>query len=120
MSILYPSFAQVLINTNSTLFIDGEYVLSQESTTQGDPLAMPLYAIGVVPLICQLGCYRSIPVLVCYDASACGSFSPWALGPTGLFGPDYGCFPNAVKTCLIVKLALLHQAKAIFFIGLGL
>ncbi len=42
---LCPSIATTLINTyrNSTdLFVDGTALLSQEGTTQGDPLAMPM------------------------------------------------------------------------------
>ena len=52
--ILCPSLARVLINTyrdDSPLFIDHEVIYSQEGTTQGDPLAMHMYAIGTLPLI---------------------------------------------------------------------
>ena len=51
---LCPSFSTVLINTyrsDVNLYIGYETLLSEEGTTQGDSLAMPMYALGTVPLI---------------------------------------------------------------------
>lgn len=51
---LCPSIATVIINTYrepTDLFVDGNSILSQEGTTQGDPLAMPMYALAILPLI---------------------------------------------------------------------
>ena len=54
---LCPSLATVLINTYrapTDLFVDGEVIYSLEGTTQGDPLAMPMYALATIPLLKRL------------------------------------------------------------------
>ena len=52
-----PSFAPISINTYRSaagLYIDGDMLFSEEGTTQGDPLAMPMYALATLPLIDQI------------------------------------------------------------------
>ena len=68
------ALSHILINTyhnNSQLFVDGQCILSKEGTTQGDPLAMAMYAIGTQPLVRRLD---GIAKQVWYaDDSAAGS-----------------------------------------------
>ena len=56
---LCPPLATILINSYrapTELFVDGtgDMLFSQEGTTQGDPLAMPMYALATIPPIRKL------------------------------------------------------------------
>ena len=113
-----PPLAKVLINTyrhNPQLFIDGEVLLSQEGTTQGDPLAMAMYAIATLPLIHRLD-HQTKQVWYADDAAAGGKLhhlhSWW--NQLQSCGPEYGYFANASKTWLVVKPELLPLASDIF------
>ena len=110
--------ATVLINTYrepTELFVGGEVLFSREGTTQGDPLAMAMYAIATVPLINKL---RGNATQIWYadDATAIGKLTDlkkWWDKICSL-GPAYGCFPNATKTWLVTKKDYLPAATAIF------
>ena len=50
---LCPSFVLILINTYrsaAALYTGGDILSSEEGTTQGDPLTMPMYALATLPL----------------------------------------------------------------------
>ena len=69
-----PTLACILINTYcspASLFVSGDTILSEEGTTQGDPLAMPMYAIAMIPLIRRLN-NDVTQVWYADDACACG------------------------------------------------
>ena len=118
---LCPSLATALINTYrapSELYVDGDVLLSQEGTTQGDPLAMPMYALATIPLIRKLKSKVNEVNQVWYadDASGAGKANRlrewWDLINTE--GPKYGYFTNASKTWLVSKEDCLSSAAAAF------
>ena len=65
----------ILINTyrsEARLFVMGKVILSKEGTTQGDPLAMAMYALAVVPLVHAIATQGALQVWFADDASAGG------------------------------------------------
>ena len=124
---LCPSMAAYIRNCYSTpsrLFVAGTEILSSEGTTQGDPLAMPVYAIGITPLLSLInatGYTLETEHKVKHAAFADD------LGGTGKlqqirewwdkivkFGPLLGYYPNASKSWLIMKYNQETEAKHIF------
>ena len=86
----------ILINTyreDVSLFIDNCCILSSEETTQGDPLAMAMYSVGVTPLINDLHGPHIYQIWFADDATAGGSLNglyDWWCRLKSL-GPSYGC-----------------------------
>ena len=115
-----PALAMVLINTYrepTELFVDGITLFSEEGTTQGDPLAMPFYALATVPLINHLDVAEDMKqVWYADDASAFGSLASirawWDRLST--VGPAFGYHANPAKTQLLTKEQHLDKAKEIF------
>ena len=113
-----PDFATILINcyrAPSSLFIEDHSLLSQEGTTQGDPLSMPFYALSTLPSIDKLP--DSVKQLwYADDAAAVGSIDclkQW-WDSLNFWGPKFGYFPNSSKTWLVTKKDFCDKAKAIF------
>ena len=106
--VLCPVIAVYAINTyrhSARLFIiDGKEITSAEGTTQGDPLAMALYALSIQPLSLQ----AMSDAKQCWfadDASGANTISEikqWWDGFNTL-GPDICYFPNAKKCWIIPK-----------------
>ena len=76
---LCPSLGRILVNLyrlESSLFIGGDTLLSKEGTTQGDPLAMVMYAVASIPLIHELSSISSVKQLwYADDATGMGTLN---------------------------------------------
>ena len=105
------SFWRLLINmyiykSDVSMFIDGDCKLSKEGTTQGDPLAISMFAVASFPLIKQLDELSDVTQLwYADDATAVGEFQElrrwW--DNINTIGKFYGYYANEKKTFLLVK-----------------
>ena len=116
--VICPALAPILINTYRNLawlFVDGERMLSKEGTTQGDPLAMAMYAIGTQPLIRRLDGHAK-QVWYADDSSAGSSIERLKAWWDKLeeIGPYYGYFPKGSKTRVLVKQEVAETATEAF------
>ena len=117
-----PPIHQILVNTYQApirciICGDGE-ISSCEGTTQGDPLAMAMYALAVKPLIEKLQYDAPAVKQVWYadDATGAGTCDDlrtfW--NSVQINGTGYGYIPNGAKTHLVVKAEHVEKARELF------
>uniref|UniRef100_A0A146KS76 Uncharacterized protein n=1 Tax=Lygus hesperus TaxID=30085 RepID=A0A146KS76_LYGHE len=119
--ILWPRCSTFLFNTYRGFPMlvfrnsDAE-IISQEGTTQGDPLGMYMYAVGTLPLIRQLRGDEWRQVWYADDSACAGrliAVREW-LSRLQEEGPKWGYYPEPAKSYLIVKPGLEERAAEVF------
>ena len=97
---------------------NGSTITSEERTTQGDPTAMAMYALGLVALQEKISLQNTGAKHVAYAYDLIGAGNIKALrkwwGNNTQHGPLLGYRPNAAKSPLIVKNEHKELAKNIF------
>ena len=115
-----PKISTYLINTYRLparlILGEGEEILSQEDTTQGDNLAMAFYALSLKKLISlnKIGCHQE---WFADDAGGLGKLVQLReeFDLMTSIGPKLGYFPEPSKCWLVIKSeGLREQAKQVF------
>ena len=126
VKVICPSIATFVNNCYSTpsrLFVIGGIELSsKEGTTQGDPIAMTVYAVAIIPLILMIlsitdkSSENTKAAAFADDLTASGDVSGIRYWWNQLckLGPKFGYFPEPTKSWLIVKPCFLEKAVEIF------
>lgn len=120
-----PSFHRYLNNSYKApakLFVadSGNFILSKEGATQGDPVAMAMYSVATSPFIRTLSTKLDEDTIQAWfadDSAGCGNLHAIKRWWDAIceIGPKYGYFPNPGKTVLIVKgAANLELAEDMF------
>ena len=116
---LCPSLHVALQNSYShpsLLYIGESTILSQEETTQGDPLAMSMYGIAMLPLITRLHNDSLTQKWYADDGSVVGKLKDIRplLDKFTQLGPKYGYLVNPPKCQLIIKPGGERQTSTLF------
>ena len=115
-----PSIATIALNCYrqpTNLFVDGDVILSDEGVTQGDPLAMPIYAVATVPLIRKLEIDNDARQMwYADDACATGTLENLRTWWDKIMseGPAFGYYPKASKSWLVTKSEFASRASTLF------
>ena len=94
----------------------GSEIHSNEGTTQGDPIAMGIYAIGITPLIQAITTESVKHVAFADDLCGAGKIHNVKIwwDKVCYFGPLIGYHPNPQKSWLITKDKMLDKATSEF------
>ena len=122
IKIICPSIAMYVENCyrhEIRLFVIGGVELkSTEGTTQGDPIAMALYGLSLLPLTSHLKSESNQINQVTYadDLTGAGKIRFLKAWWDVLYqaGPNIGYYPNPSKSWLIVKPKYEEYAKSVF------
>ena len=97
------------------LFVGGEVIYSCEGTTQGDPLAVAIFAIAVRPLIDRLVMAQATQIWFADDAASGGKLQALRRWWDSLlrFSPLFGYHVNVSKSWMLVKPENLQEATTI-------
>ena len=122
IGIICPSISNFVKNTYMAaprlIISKGNDLTSKEGTTQGDPIAMAIYALGLSALQMKIDYEHTGAKHVAYadDLAGAGSLRDvkkfW--DETQKKGPAIGYHPNADKSCLIIKPGKEIEAREIF------
>ena len=112
------TFVKNIYGCNAELFVSGsdQVVYSCEGTTQGGPESMGFYAASTTMLSNSYGSQGAKRIFYADDGSAAGKLDQLKTWWEDLQcnGPQFGYFPHAGKTWLIVKPQYLERATEIF------
>ena len=119
---LCPVLATYTINCYqipSRLFVQGrKEISSAEGATQGDPVAMPIYAIGITPLLSEIKEPNSNVTQAAFadDLDGVGKLQQLLTWWNNIveYGPLLGYYPRADKSWLVVKEYLFEEAIEVF------
>ena len=114
-----PSLLTAIKNSysnSSKLFVNKKTIYSQEGTTQGDPLAMAMYGLAIIPLIKLLSVDDVTQKWYADDGNAVGKLSNLrtVLDKIVSLGKFFGYHVKASKCQLIVKDEKIGEAQKIF------
>ena len=114
----FPSLLTAIKNTysNPSKRFVKKTIYSQDGTTQGDPLAMAMYGLAIIPLIKLLSVDNVTKKRYADDGNAVGKLSNLrtVLDEIVSIGKFFGYHVKASKCQLIVKDEKLGEAKKIF------
>ena len=114
---LCPSIFTAIRNsykTASDLFIDKRVIKSQEGTTQGDPIAMAMYGVAILPLIDMLEDQNLTHKWYADDGNVAGSLESLRFVLDKLYEHGSAFGYNVIKCHLITKPEFVQKANKVF------